>query len=107
MHDYFKGGIGASIAMTPVTKALDITADLLDDRLDAIVGDLTTSRDVKIIQSCALGGDMFECGISDTDTAIEVDVCDVICLEVLIDDIDDICFKPWYGPPCMLLLLCC
>ena len=71
-----------------VTKGIEIAADLLDGRCDAIVGDLMTTFDGKCFQSCALGGDVLECGISDT--AKKVNVCDVFCLEMLVNEIDDV-----------------
>ena len=67
---------------------LEIVADLLlHDHLDAIVGDQTTITDLKCFQSCALGGDVVECGIGDTeDTASrECDaVCDLICFVLVV-----------------------
>ena len=88
VHDCLESGVGASTAMT-VTKDCQFVADLLDDRCDAIVGDLITTIDEKCFQLCALGGDVDERGICDTDTAIEVDDCDFMCLAVVVDDGDD------------------
>jgi hypothetical protein len=89
LHDCLEGCIGASIAAT-VIKAIEVLADFLGDGLDAIFGDVHTTRDEKVFQSFALVRDVDECGIRDTDTVSEIDLFDcAIQHEVFVDDADD------------------